>query len=101
MEEDEKFHLILSNPPVHIGHHNCFDIIYKLVEGAAKHLHSGGELWVVCQSYIPLCSLIPIKSFGYSDSIMYNDGRFSVHVYSEMCISATRNATSYVENVSL
>ena len=79
VEEDEKFHLILSNPPVHIGHHNCFDIIYQLVEGAAKHLHSGGELWVVCQSYIPLRSLIPIKSFGYSDSIMYNDGRFSVH----------------------
>ena len=80
IDEDEKFDLIISNPPVHIGNQNCFNIMYDLIKGSANHLQNNGELWVVCQSYIPLTSLIsPITSFGFATSTSYNDGRFSVH----------------------
>ena len=30
IDEDEKFDLIISNPPVHIGNQNCFDIIFLI-----------------------------------------------------------------------
>ena len=80
IDEDEKFDLIISNPPVHIGNQNCFNIMYDLIKGSANHLQNNDELWVVCQSYIPLTSLIsPITSFGFATSTSYNDGRFSVH----------------------
>ena len=56
VDSDEQFDLILSNPPVHVGHHDCFDVVSNLIGGAVGHLSPGGELWVVCQNHIPLGS---------------------------------------------
>ena len=32
VDSDEQFDLILSNPPVHVGHHDCFDVVSNLIE---------------------------------------------------------------------
>ncbi|VEU82914.1 class I SAM-dependent methyltransferase [Acholeplasma hippikon] len=40
---DDKFDLIISNPPIRAGK----KIIYTLYSDAIKHLNAGGELWIV------------------------------------------------------
>ncbi len=69
--------------------------MYDLIKGSANHLQNNGELWVVCQSYIPLTSLIsPITSFGFATSTSYNDGRFSVHRFGIGISKGSSNGSS-------
>jgi len=68
--------------------------MYDLIEGSAKHLQNDGELWLVCQSYIPLTSLISISSFGFGASTSYSDGRFCVHRLSIGTIKEEENSSS-------
>jgi 16S rRNA (guanine1207-N2)-methyltransferase len=50
----DRFDLIVSNPPLHRGVEEDFDLIRKLVDGAAQRLRRRGALLVVAQRRLPL-----------------------------------------------
>ena len=88
VDSDEQFDLILSNPPVHVGHHDCFDVVSNLIGGAVGHLSPGGELWVVCQNHIPLGSLAPADLFA--QTFTFTDGRFCTYRFVAKKCSTTK-----------
>ena len=54
LPESARFDLIVSNPPFHRGKGEDFELIDKLVEGAARRLRRRGELLVVAQRRLDL-----------------------------------------------
>ena len=77
-----RFHRIFSNPPVHHGLVSDFRVVRLILRGAARRLRRGGELWIVCQAYIPLATLatqLGKKStrLGPPQAVR-EDGRFTV-----------------------
>ena len=51
--EDVKFHLIISNPPVHNGHADDLGLLCELLREGPLLLEPGGEMWLVTQEHIP------------------------------------------------
>ncbi|QJC28574.1 16S rRNA (guanine(1207)-N(2))-methyltransferase RsmC [Enterobacteriaceae endosymbiont of Plateumaris consimilis] len=49
----EKFDLIVSNPPLHIGLNYSLDILYKIIYNAKNYLNYGGELRFVINNFLP------------------------------------------------
>lgn len=45
VQVEEKFHVVLTNPPIRAGK----DKVFQFYEGAYEHLLPGGDLWVVIQ----------------------------------------------------
>ncbi|NBI30341.1 class I SAM-dependent methyltransferase [Chengkuizengella sp. YPA3-1-1] len=45
LENNEKFDVILTNPPIRAGK----EVVYSIFSGAAQRLKDGGSLWVVIQ----------------------------------------------------
>ncbi|QCI27226.1 methyltransferase domain-containing protein [Buchnera aphidicola (Therioaphis trifolii)] len=60
---NEKFNLIISNPPTHYGNYNNLNIIYKIIKKSKKYLYKNGELRIILHSNIS-CKQIFIKYFG-------------------------------------
>ena len=54
LPESVRFDLIVSNPPFHRGKEEDFELIRKLVDGAAGRLRRRGELLVVAQRRLAL-----------------------------------------------
>lgn len=52
-EVPEKFHLIISNPPVHNGHADDLTLLLELLREGPLLLEPGGEIWLVTQEHIP------------------------------------------------
>jgi len=54
LPETARFDLIVSNPPLHRGKGEDFELIGKLIDGAARQLRRRGELLIVAQRRIQL-----------------------------------------------
>lgn len=50
--ENQRYHLILSNPPFHAGKQVRFDATHALIAQAQKQLHPGGSLAMVANRFI-------------------------------------------------
>ena len=73
-----RFDWIVSNPPVHNGLQTDFKVLRLLVRGAARRLRSGGELFVVVQTYVPLGAMLAAQPKLEDVRTLSDDGRFSV-----------------------
>ncbi|QJC29905.1 16S rRNA (guanine(1207)-N(2))-methyltransferase RsmC [Enterobacteriaceae endosymbiont of Plateumaris sericea] len=58
---NEKFDLIISNPPFHVGLNYSLDIIYKIIYNVKKYLKYGGELRFVANNFLPYFKLFKKK----------------------------------------
>ena len=56
--EDERYDLIVSNPPYHEGKRQTGGVLERLVRGAPDHLEPGGSLALVTQRRLPLAALL-------------------------------------------
>ena len=55
---DERYDLIVSNPPYHEGKAQTRRVVERLVRGAPDHLEAGGSLALVTQRRLPLAALL-------------------------------------------
>lgn len=54
----QKYHRIVSNPPMHVGKNEDFQVLKALLAQAGAHLLSGGDLWIVVQRQVAVHPLI-------------------------------------------
>ena len=57
MSSDERFDLIVSNPPVHLGLRPEFTVLKSMCAGFDARLKPGGEAWFVAQRYVPVAGI--------------------------------------------
>lgn len=50
----ERYDWIVSNPPIHQGKSESFEVLADLVAGARAHLTQRGQLWIVVQRQVPI-----------------------------------------------
>ena len=55
---DERFDLIVSNPPVHNGERTDLRVLRELITHAPSHLTEGGSLYIVAQESIPVGAML-------------------------------------------
>jgi len=55
---DDRYDLIVSNPPYHEGKVQTGRVVERLVRGAPDHLETGGSLALVTQRRLPLSALL-------------------------------------------
>ena len=73
----KKYDWIVSNPPVHRGQPDCFDVVVELVRGARERLRRRGVLWIVAQEQVPVgCIMAKHGRFARVDAHVSADGRF-------------------------
>mmetsp|Transcript_156047 Transcript_156047/g.500437 ORF Transcript_156047/g.500437 Transcript_156047/m.500437 type:complete len:163 (+) Transcript_156047:1260-1748(+) len=70
--ESTTYDWILSNPPVHLGLQCDFTVLTALLAGGPPRLRTGGALYLVAQTYVPVGLLAPEASSAWTD------GRFTV-----------------------
>lgn len=51
--KEERFDLIVSNPPFHVGRRVVLDVALEFVRAAGDHLAPGGELRLVANDFLP------------------------------------------------
>lgn len=56
--EDERYDLIVSNPPYHEGKAQTVSVVARLIRGAPDRLESGGSLVLVTQRRLPLAAMM-------------------------------------------
>ena len=78
LKSKKNFDWIVSNPPVHRNKANDFSVCKALATGAARHLKADGTLFVVCQAYVPMRSML--TTFNSVTVLSGSDGRFNVWV---------------------
>ncbi|KAL1499314.1 hypothetical protein AB1Y20_011522 [Prymnesium parvum] len=74
----KKFDRIVSNPPVHNGLQTDFKVVSNLIGGALKRLRRAGELWLVCQGYVPVGRMLQMHPKLIDARAAFDDGRFTV-----------------------
>lgn len=52
LDSDEKFDLIVSNPPFHRGKQVDFTVANEIISGAAERLNPGGSLLIVANAFL-------------------------------------------------
>ena len=57
LADDEKFDLVVSNPPVHLGLRPEFTVLSDMIAGFEHRLNPGGEAWFVAQRYVPIAGI--------------------------------------------
>ena len=57
LADDEKFDLVVSNPPVHLGLRPEFTVLSDMIAGFEERLNPGGEAWFVAQRYVPIAGI--------------------------------------------
>ena len=57
LSSDERFDLIVSNPPVHLGLRPEFTVLKSMCAGFDARLKPGGEAWFVAQRYVPVAGI--------------------------------------------
>ncbi len=72
----QKFDLIISNPPLHVGFRETTEPLLRLIADAPAHLSAQGQLVVVVQRRIALDDALA-SAFGTID-ILADDGRYRV-----------------------
>ncbi|MFD0965365.1 16S rRNA (guanine(1207)-N(2))-methyltransferase RsmC [Seminibacterium arietis] len=73
----DKFDLIVSNPPFHSGTDTAYRATYELISQAKWHLNPGGELRIVANSFLPYGEMLT-QHFG-SYRILDNTTKFKVY----------------------
>ena len=69
----ERFDLVVTNPPFHVGSRVVLDVAAEFVSAARRRLTPGGELWLVANALLPyeaLCaalgpSRLVVKASGF------------------------------------
>ncbi|QLB21180.1 16S rRNA (guanine(1207)-N(2))-methyltransferase [Vespertiliibacter pulmonis] len=74
---NEKFDLIVSNPPFHDGIETTYQAVETLISQAKQHLNKGGELRLVANSFLPYAELLD-RAFG-SHQILAKSTKFKVY----------------------
>jgi 16S rRNA G1207 methylase RsmC len=72
-----RYDWIVSNPPVHCGQPDCFDVVIALIRGARERLRSRGVLWIVAQEQVPVGRMLRAHGgFAWARATPSDDGRF-------------------------
>lgn len=72
-----RYDWIVSNPPVHRGQPDSFEVVIGLIRGARKRLRSSGVLWIVAQEQVPIGRMLQAYGrFACVRAIASDDGRF-------------------------
>ena len=58
LPSDSRFHVICSNPPMHIGKSEDFRMIQACIQDSPSRLHSSGVLYMVVLRQIPIQSML-------------------------------------------
>jgi 16S rRNA (guanine1207-N2)-methyltransferase len=53
LEPSEKFDLIVTNPPFHVGSDLILDVALEFIRCAERRLAPGGEFWLVANHFLP------------------------------------------------
>lgn len=53
LEPADRFGLVVTNPPFHVGARLVLDVALEFVAAAARRLERGGELWLVANHFLP------------------------------------------------
>jgi 16S rRNA (guanine1207-N2)-methyltransferase len=73
---EERFDLIISNPPFHTGQSTDYDLAERFIRQAKKHLKRSGELRIVANRFLKYPDIIE-ATFGHCERIA-ETGRFCV-----------------------
>lgn len=65
---DARYHLVISNPPLHAGKGSDYRVVQHLIEQAPDHLVPGGALRIVTQKTVPLRDLLR-ERFGEAELV--------------------------------
>lgn len=74
---NERFDLIVSNPPFHDGVDTAYRAVEELIFQAKNHLTKGGELRIVANAFLPYPDLLD-KAFGKHD-VLAKSTKFKVY----------------------
>lgn len=74
---DQKFDVIISNPPFHEGRDTDYQAVQQLIQRAMWHLKEGGELRVVANSFLPYADWLD-KMFG-QHTVLTKNTKFKVY----------------------
>lgn len=74
---EERFDLIVSNPPFHDGIDTAYQAVENLIARAKNHLNQGGELRIVANAFLPYPNLLD-KAFG-SHKVLAKSNKFKVY----------------------
>ncbi|OOS00278.1 16S rRNA (guanine(1207)-N(2))-methyltransferase [Haemophilus paracuniculus] len=74
---DERFDLIVSNPPFHDGIDTAYRAVQELITQAKNHLNRGGELRLVANAFLPYPDLLD-QAFG-SHKVLAKSSKFKVY----------------------
>ncbi|MGQ0286737.1 16S rRNA (guanine(1207)-N(2))-methyltransferase RsmC [Pasteurellaceae bacterium 22721_9_1] len=77
LDVQNKFDLIISNPPFHDGIDTAYQAVTNLIEQAKWYLNSGGELRIVANSFLPYPDLLD-RYFG-SHQVLAQNNKFKVY----------------------
>ena len=80
LQSGQKYDLIVSNPPVHVGQMSDFGVLCGLVEGARERLTKKGAMFVVTQMYVPLGVMCEVWGWEGGVRVGVADARFVVWV---------------------
>eukprot|EP00040_Diaphanoeca_grandis_P035392 m.222486 g.222486 ORF g.222486 m.222486 type:complete len:946 (+) comp33373_c13_seq2:162-2999(+) len=90
LEKGERFDLIVSNPPVHLGVDSDFSVLTDLVNEGPNYLKAGGIMYIVVQAYIPMHSIATKASDSLTE--MWSDGKFTVWKYEKNCRKSKKDS---------
>lgn len=74
---EDRFDLIISNPPFHDGVDTAYTAVETLIMESKKYLNRGGELRIVANAHLPYPDLLD-KTFG-SHKILAKTNKFKVY----------------------
>ncbi len=74
---EERFDLIVSNPPFHDGIDTAYQAVENLIAQAKQRLNRGGELRIVANAFLPYPDLLD-KAFG-SHKMIAKSNKFKVY----------------------
>ncbi|AFU20352.1 16S rRNA (guanine(1207)-N(2))-methyltransferase RsmC [Actinobacillus suis] len=74
---EERFDLIVSNPPFHDGIDTAYRAVEDLIAQAKNRLNRGGELRIVANAFLPYPDLLD-KAFG-SHKVIAKSNKFKVY----------------------
>lgn len=76
------FDFIIANPPFHDGLRTQFTVAESLIKQAINHLHIGGKLFIVANSFLPYADWLS-SAFG-NHQVVAQTGRFKVYQATRM-----------------
>ncbi|NBI42537.1 16S rRNA (guanine(1207)-N(2))-methyltransferase RsmC [[Haemophilus] felis] len=74
---DDKFDLIISNPPFHDGIDTTYQVVNQLISQAKWHLKQGGELRIVANAFLPYADWLD-QHFG-THQVLVQSTKFKVY----------------------